>query len=307
MNINLFKKSIIILVICLIIPSCSTIPSKAEEELVGKWEFTTSNNGNEFFAFDLEFTEDGKIIIPNNKKLSEGSVSYKLVSSEELKISIENISNILNFYNRNNTLKIFFEDGYNEYTRKILPNVGLSQEDNETKDTNKNYSPTQIDHNQEQIISSFKNRKVITSSNAKQLVNIDRWGKGRISEIVYSPDGNLLAAATSIGIYLYSVTGLEQIRLIETDSRVHSVAFSPDGETIVSGGNSLQLWDVTKGTQLKVFADDIVTTSSVSFSPDGKIIISGGGTVRLWERKHWFGKYRRTFTHFCPYLGSKLQ
>jgi len=73
-----------------------------------------------------------------------------------------------------------------------------------------------------------------------------RWGKGTVEEVVYSPDGRLLAVASSVGIVLYDAEGLAEVRFIEGDAPVRSVAFSPDGGTLASGSrdNTVRLWGV---------------------------------------------------------------
>lgn len=59
-----------------------------------------------------------------------------------------------------------------------------------------------------------------------------RLGKGAITEMQYSPDGERIAMASSMGIWLYDVnTDL----LAGHTGAVYGVAFSPDGSRIVSG------------------------------------------------------------------------
>jgi len=86
----------------------------------------------------------------------------------------------------------------------------------------------------------------ITTVNAEQLVELARYGKGKIRDVDWSPDGDLLAVASTIGIWLYDAETLEDIRYIETDSGVTSVAFAPDGQTLASGSHdgTVRLWGV---------------------------------------------------------------
>ncbi|MDE0681965.1 MAG: hypothetical protein OXI63_03525 [Candidatus Poribacteria bacterium] len=65
-----------------------------------------------------------------------------------------------------------------------------------------------------------------------------RLGKGQINEITYSPDGSLLAVASSIGIWLYDAETYREVALLAGHtSSINSVSFSPDGTTIASGSD----------------------------------------------------------------------
>ena len=115
-----------------------------------------------------------------------------------------------------------------------------------------------------------------------------RLGKGRISEIAYSPDGTRLAVAGSIGIWLYDVqTGQELDLFAGHTGSVTSVSFSPDGQTLASGSDdeTVRLWDVSSGRHIRTLTGHTVFVHSGSFSPDGNTLASGSsdGTVLLWE------------------------
>ena len=80
----------------------------------------------------------------------------------------------------------------------------------------------------------------------------------------------------------------ESNRLEGHESSVRSVAFSPDGQRIVSGSydNTLRLWDANTGAAigqpLEGHGGEVL---SVAFSPDGQRIVSGSddNTLRLWD------------------------
>jgi len=68
---------------------------------------------------------------------------------------------------------------------------------------------------------------------------------------------------------------------------VYSVAFSPDGQLIVSGSGdkTVRLWDIEGNPVGQPFQGHESYVNSVAFSPDGKLIVSGSHdkTVRLWR------------------------
>jgi WD40 repeat protein len=69
---------------------------------------------------------------------------------------------------------------------------------------------------------------------------------------------------------------------------VTSVAFSPDGRSIVSGSgdNTMCVWDASTGTErYTMHGRHEGWVTSVTFSPDGQFIVSGSddNTVRVWD------------------------
>src|SRR4051794_7124475 len=68
---------------------------------------------------------------------------------------------------------------------------------------------------------------------------------------------------------------------------VHTVAFSPDGKSLASGGSqTVRLWDVTTGKERTTLKHRL-RVCSVVFSHDGKTLASAGRdkVVRLWDVK----------------------
>ena len=75
-------------------------------------------------------------------------------------------------------------------------------------------------------------------------------------------------------------------RLFEGETRhVSSLAYSPNGGFILSGGSAVRLWELRTGQCLRTFEGHTQSVTSVAFSPDGRFALSGSGdlTIKLWE------------------------
>ena len=70
---------------------------------------------------------------------------------------------------------------------------------------------------------------------------------------------------------------------------VYSVAFSFDGEWIVSGGedNTARIWETATGREIRKLVRHTGGVVSVGFSPDGRRVLTGGddNTVNVWDRE----------------------
>ena len=112
-----------------------------------------------------------------------------------------------------------------------------------------------------------------------------RMGRGTIGKsdrgVAFSPDGNFVAVASGIGVWLYAVGDPESVMLLPSGV-VHSLSFSPDGRTLVSTGGwrwegEVRLWDVATGTKIAIVETAI--PSPPFFSPDGNSILFATGYV----------------------------
>ncbi len=80
---------------------------------------------------------------------------------------------------------------------------------------------------------------------------------------------------------------LDDNNIIYIKTSATSVAFSPDGKSVVSGhrDNTVSIWDVASGAELTKMEGHGATVLAVAFSPDGKSVVSGSFdmTMRIWD------------------------
>ena len=118
-----------------------------------------------------------------------------------------------------------------------------------------------------------------------------RIGKGGITgNIAFSPDSSQLVVASSVGVWIYDVNTGNELNLLTRDSvNIKSVAISPDGTTVASGGpdGTLSLWDIATGNSKFHFLGHSGEILGLAFSPNSRLLASCGGnndkTICLWD------------------------
>ncbi|MCY2936573.1 MAG: protein kinase [Planctomycetota bacterium] len=148
------------------------------------------------------------------------------------------------------------------------------------------------------ILKSNTNSKVVKAS---EMIRINN--RAKLSSMEFSPDGKtILTGDYENGLKLWDLKTGKAIRAFNGHKNwIRSVAFSPDGQEILSGSggtlgndgkpivgddNTIRLWNVESGDEIRVFENNTEPILSVEFSSDGKEVLSGGDddNIKFWDR-----------------------
>ena len=118
---------------------------------------------------------------------------------------------------------------------------------------------------------------------------------------VFTPDGTRVAAPSLAqpGIHLWSAADATLSRTLGNHDRVRSVAFSPDGTLLATGGDDrvANVWDASSGARKQTLkAGRMVPAWPLCFSPDGQrlaVANLGSNSVSIWDTES-LGKTGRT-------------
>ncbi len=137
------------------------------------------------------------------------------------------------------------------------------------------------------LVSSSADQTIrLWSINENQQPRILSGHSSWVTCVAIAPDGNTLISGSSDGtIKLWNLsTGKLISTLIVQSSGIFSVAISPSGLTIASGNRKeVKLWNLRTGELIQTLSG----FSPVAFSPDGQTLVSGGngGTIKIWHQR----------------------
>jgi WD domain, G-beta repeat len=105
--------------------------------------------------------------------------------------------------------------------------------------------------------------------------------------VAFSPDSKHLFTCGDTSAHMWDIaTGKEEKKFESQTGYVNSMALTPDGKRLVTGGEDkiVRVWDVATGKEVTRFTGHTGTINAVAVSSDGRRALSGqtDGNIRYW-------------------------
>jgi WD40 repeat protein len=266
-----------------------------EASLVPRWENAAGHRGQQWL---LAFSQDGKLAFfdqPSGRIIARDTTTWK--QTGQLLINAKDL------VTRQSGLAVTSPDGQlHAYSSRI----GNADKDGwriTLEDTRTKAIVAQATNWTAPLLVFAPDGKTLFSADFKAIVlwEVPTLKKRRTfgpvnnepRALVLSPDGHTLGVTCShLGIedQIWDLkTGKMKCGLGTHLAQVWSLAFAPDGKTLVSSGNDAQLkvWDTATGLTtltIRLHPDSHNVVQKVIYSPSGKMVAVGEGTVvRLYD------------------------
>ena len=149
------------------------------------------------------------------------------------------------------------------------------------------FSITQPPVNTAQADRPLSDYPISTAENVSQLEQLKVLGKGYINDVIFSPDEQFVAMATTVGIWLYSIDNLETPIHLFGDYAINITyaMFTSDGNRLFGGTSNgwVYIWDVVNRNQIAELARIPNKISYFQLSKDEKHLYVMSNDLTIWN------------------------
>jgi len=171
-------------------------------------------------------------------------------------------------------------------------------------------TPTQTPTPTEQYFSSLNTPipnilPVISVINAPNVSSLKNWSVENLTDLVWTPDGSSLAAATDVSIHLFDVYSGELWRSLYPEfTGFRQVVYSPSGQWLISGSRSgseevgfvtnMERWYGLDMMPLGLFDTELRGLSDMEFTSNSLILFTAyasslhsANSIEFWDTRTW--------------------
>jgi len=130
----------------------------------------------------------------------------------------------------------------------------------------------------------------ISLENATHLEQVATYGEGQALEISLSPNGRWMAVRSTIGIQLYDTQTWETLNLNGLSQLISQMVFSPTGNLLalaVPATNEIEIWQLPEAQlihKISLTGGAYSTLLGLNFTPEGDGLISASfQTINVWR------------------------
>jgi WD40 repeat protein len=104
-----------------------------------------------------------------------------------------------------------------------------------------------------------------------------------VVSVAFSPDGRRLLSGGGETVKVRDVETGQVLWETGTGNPSASATFSPDGRWVAATGWKVRVWDAATGAEVHTLTGNSGGASCVRFSPDGQRLVAGGDEIILWD------------------------
>jgi WD40 repeat protein len=116
----------------------------------------------------------------------------------------------------------------------------------------------------------------ITKQNIHSIVQLGEFGRSQPRKVVWLPNGDAIAVASSAKISILSIDSLDIVQTIDPQTAYPDIAISPDGNKLFITDSSIQVWDLKTGQVIKRLGNVDGGIRSFAISANGRLLVIAG-------------------------------